>query len=284
MLPSIDTYLYDEIEDKLEIILTNRYIIKEILGDMNPKTVERFMLAYFGEGRRDIPIMFTMPQEKVTQQGAIFIGLREGVEAKPSIGLHEGTYEFKQGEFAKESCIATKEGDKLFFEVANLIGNLNNVENLMFSVTDGVLVEGNRVYFNYDPDIEGTEFNVNYTPIEGKEMGITKGFTSHEAYSVTAVSTNMDTVRCIDLLLKAIFILMRDNPEEQTGLLLQRLQFGQIEEIDTGRTGANGAIPEMLFGREIITSYEVSYGLDSPTVTSLEDIAIRMKEGVKGYE
>lgn len=277
MLPSIDTYLYDEIEDKLEIILTNRYIIEEILGGMCPRTVERFMLAYFGEDRREIPIMFTMPQEKVSQQAAIYIGLREGRETKPSIGLHEGTYPFKQGAFAKEPSIATQDEGRLFFEVSKPIGELNNVENLMFAVSDNVSIEGNRIYFEYDAELDGKSFNINYTPTEGEETGIVKGFTAQEAYSVLTVSTNMDTVRCLDLLVKAILILMRENPEEQTGFMLQKLQFGQIEEIDTGRSGASGN-PEMLFGREIITSYEVSYGLDAKLPKGLEELAVVTKE------
>ena len=292
MLPSIDTYLYCEIENKLEIILTNRYIIEEILGGMNPRTVERFMTAYFGEDRQEIPIVFEMPQEKVSQRAAIYIGLREGVESKPSIGLHEGTYPFKRGAFSKEASVATREEDRLFFEVSKPIGELNNIENLMFAVSDNVVVEDNKIYFNYDSALEGEKFNVNYTPTEGDETGITKGFTAQEAYSVLTVSTNMDTVRCLDLLVKAIFILMRENPEEQTGFMLQKIQFGQIEEINTGRTGATGG-PEMLFGREIITSYEVSYGLDAPlmsnlneisVVTSLENISIEMKERETEHE
>lgn len=277
MLPSIDTYLQKEIREKLRIILTNRYIIDEILRDMDPTTVRRFMKAYYGENRREIPIMFTMPQEKVDLQGAIYIGLRKGEESDTSIGHHEGVYSFKEGEYLKECSVAKRFEDRLYFEVSKQIGDLNNVENLEFAVADDVRVEGNKIFFAYAPYIEGLEFNINYTACEGEEMGITKGFTADETYSVLTVSTNMDTVRCLDLIVKAILILMRDNPEEQTYYLLQNLQFGQIEEIDTGR-GTDTNNPEIVYGRENIISYKVSYGLDSPITTKLEEILVKERE------
>jgi hypothetical protein len=277
MLPSIDTYLYDQIEGKLKIILSNRYIIEEILKGIQPSIANNFMRAYTGDEGREIPIVYTMPQDKESQRGAIYIGLREGQESNPSLGNLEGTYEFKDEGLRKElSIIKAEEGnERCFFEVELPIADLNNIEGIQFSRSDNVEVVGNRIYFKFDQELVGNEFYVNYlaaSPV-GEEVGLKKGFTATEHYSILVVSTNMDTVRCLDLIVKAILILMRSNPEELTNFLLQKLQFGQIEEINVG----TDETPEILYGRESIVTYTASYSLDAPILdTVLEQIRLKI--------
>ncbi|UJH95564.1 hypothetical protein [Bacillus phage vB_BtM_BMBsp2] len=284
MMPSIDSYLYNEIEEKLQIFLTNRYIIEEILKDIQPRVANNFMRTYAGENGREIPIVYTMPQDKQTQQGAIYIGLREGEETDTSIGNTEDLYLYKQGAYRVEESLIHVSDDKkrLYFEVSKPIGELDVVKNFEFSREDNVTIEGNRVYFAYDPELATIldPFTVVYTELAGEEVGLKQGFTATEYYSVLVVSTNMDTVRCLDLVVKAILILMRSNPEELTNNLLQRLKFGQIEEINLGRE--NGSNPEILYGRETIVSYKTSYNLDAPLLDKLEKIMVNMK--VKGGE
>ncbi|APZ82537.1 hypothetical protein Goe7_c00740 [Bacillus phage vB_BveM-Goe7] len=277
MIPSIDTYLYNELESKLKIILSNRYIIEEILKEIQPGVAANFMKAYTGENAREIPIVYTMPQDKQTQKGAIYIGLREGEESKPSIGNIEGTYLFKEDGLRKETAVvaATEDKSRVYLEVSSPIGRLNNVENLEFAASDHVTIEGTRVYFTYDEELLDEMFIVNYVATKGDEAGLKKGFTTTEHYSVLVVSTNMDTVRCIDLIVKAILILMRDNQEESTNHLLQRLQFGQIEEIDVGVP--EGGSPEILYGRESIVTYTASYSLDIALQNILEEVRLKVK-------
>jgi hypothetical protein len=264
MVPSLDTYLYNEIECKLQIILSNRYIIEEILKAVQPKVATNFIRAYSGEGAREIPIVYTLPQDKQTQQGAIYIGLREGEESKPSLGNMESTYEFKAGSLRAEAVMiqATEDKTKLYLEVTENIGELINVEGISFSINDNMEIDGKLIYFNYDPDLEGLgPFTVNYVDTFGEEIGMRKGFTATEQYSILAVSTNMDTVRCLDLIIKSILILMRSNPEELNANLLQRVQYGQMDALDTGRMSVDET-PELLYGRETIVAYTVSYSLD----------------------
>lgn len=224
-----------------------------------------------------------MPQEKVNQQGAIYIGLREGQESHPSMGNLEGTYEFKETGLRKELSEVKAEGEeRLFLEVSEKIGELVSVENLSFSASDNVTIEDNRIYFAYDPTLLGMRFYVNYEGTTGSnEQGLEKGFTTTEHYSVLVISTNMDTVRCLDLIVKALLIMMRENAEEKNSHLLQRLQFGQIEEIDTGRQSADGTKPELLYGRETIVTYNVSYSLDFRIMDRLKEIVVTNKLDVK---
>ncbi|QZA70342.1 hypothetical protein 278BB001_191 [Bacillus phage 278BB001] len=285
-LPSIDTYLYKEIADKLEIILSNRYIIEEILKEIQPEVSASFIERYTGDRRLEIPIVYTMPQDKQSQRGAIYIGLREGQESQPSLGNMEDTYDFKEGNLHKEeSVVAATESDepgnrRLYLEVSEPIGDLYNVEGLEFARSDNKTIEGNRIYFKYDPSLIGLPFIVNYVAKRGDEEGLKKGFTALEHYSVLVVSTNMDTVRCLDLIVKAILIMMRSNAEEHSNQLLQKLQFGQIEEIPLG--ASDGATPELLYGREAIVSYTTSYNLDTPMLNMLKEININVNLDVEG--
>jgi hypothetical protein len=277
MLPSIDTYLHDEIDSKLKIILENRYIIEEILKGVQPGVAESFMKAYVGENRREVPITYTMPQEKNDLRGAIYIGLREGEETNPSMGNIEDTYEYKEEGTLRQHCIVQydEESERMYFELLEEVGEIVNIEGIAFAASDEVTIEGKRIYFNPVPNILGTPFMVHYTPKTGEEVGMKKGFTATEHYSVLVVSTNMDTVRCLDLVVKAILIMMRSNREDNTAFLLQQLKFGQVEEINVGRPNEE---PQILYGRESIVSYKTSYSLDSPILdTVLKQINLHIK-------
>jgi hypothetical protein len=279
VIPSIDTYLYDEIEEKLQIILSNRYIIEEILKGVQEDVAKNFINAYTGDNAYEIPIRYTMPQDKESLRGSIYIGLREGEESNASLGNMEETYDVKETGLIKEqSTIQAEKGDhpRNYFELSKEIGSFNNIEGLIFSTSDHMTIEKNRIYFAYDPTLIGETFIVVYTEKLGDEIGMKKGFLSQEHYSVLTVSTNMDTVRCLDQIMKAIFILMRANPEENTNFLLQKLQFGQIEEMKVG--GDEEAVPEILYGRETIVTYTTSYSLDAPiTDAILKEILINLK-------
>lgn len=289
MIPSIDTYLRDELEQKLKIILKNRYIIEEILKGVQEQTARNFIRAYHELGR-DIPILYTMPQEKSDLRGCIYIGLREGEEDSPSIGSLEDTYGFKEtGVMAEQSIIKRyeEEENRLYFELSHNIGELITIEGLIFAKSDDVVIKDNKIIFNYDPMLEGRGFVVKYVAtvseedentygIKRSEQGLKKGFTTLEHYSILVLSTNMDVVRCLDLLVKAILIMMRNNPEEHNNLLLQRLQFGQIESIQTNPDESTKARPEILYGRETIVTYKVSYSLDME-LDKLEEITFNLK-------
>jgi hypothetical protein len=279
MIPSIDTYLQQEIKSKLEIILSNRYIIEEILNGIQPEVANNFINSYTGTNpTKEIPIVYSLPQDKTTQQGAIYIGLRDGEESFPSMGNIEGMYDFKEGDQLSESLTIKANADNTlcYFQTSQQIGELINILGIQFASSDNLAISGNQIQFTYADYLVGQTFTVIYVSSNGAGIGYKKGFTATEHYSVLAVSTNMDTVRCLDSIIKAILILMRDNPQDHRNNLLQRIHFGQIEEINTGK-GAEGN-PEILYGRETIVSYVVSYSLEAPiTDAILTAINVKMK-------
>lgn len=284
MLPSIDTYLHGEIEDKLKIIQSSCYIMGEILKDIQPEVARNFIRTYCGDKGREIPIVYTMPQEKMQLQGSIYIGLRQGAEEHQSIGNIEETYFFKEDGAIRENAIVqvSEDNTRLCFDLSKEIGELINVEGLAFSDSDNVTIEDGKLYFRYDPNLIGTTFAVHYTAVadsdnedvDTDEQGLKKGFSTIENYSILALSTNMDTVRCIDLILKAILIMMRDNPNEKGNYLLQRLQFGQIDEVDTEVGNNSDARPMILYGRETIVTYTTSYSLDIPLENKIKELIL----------
>ncbi|AII28090.1 hypothetical protein LD13_gp189 [Bacillus phage Bobb] len=275
MIVSVDTYLHDQIEEKLKIILENRYIIEEILKGVKPSIANNFINAYAGDTVNEIPIVYAMPQDRHMQRGAIYIGLREGAESFTSMGNLEGTYQFGEGGLITESAIIKETEDKtrLYIEVEQVIGELVNVQEIIFSAADNMTKQGRRIYFAYDESLVGMNVTVNYEAKKDEEVGFKQGFTATEQYSILAISTNMDTVRCLDLIIKAIMILMRSNKEESNNFQLQKLQFGQTEEIPVN----TDTTPELLYGRETIVSYTSSYSLDAPlTDAILEHIQVKV--------
>jgi hypothetical protein len=74
---------------------------------------------------------------------------------------------------------------------------------------------------------------------------------------------------------------MRSNPEENSSYLLQKLQFGQIEEIPIGTEQT----PEILYGRESIVTYATSYSLDAPILDAvLKNILLNIDYDTEGVQ
>ncbi|QVW28803.1 hypothetical protein [Bacillus phage SWEP1] len=288
MLSSIDTYLHTQIEETLGNLLTNRYIIEELLKEVQPNVREAFIKAYVYDEQRnpappEIPIVYTMPQDKQMLRGAIYIGLREGQESHTSIGNQESTYGApSKGMLSEQSAIKVDQtSGKMYLEMSRPVAEVVSIPDITFS--EGELSwTGNRIYFDYNEFLENLEpLTVWYeaesdNPARKGEFGVRSGFTTTEAYSVLVLSTNMNTVRCLDLLLKAILIYMRSTAEEHTNNLLQDVKFGQIDEIKTG-DGADGSTPEILYGRETIIQYVTSYSLDVPIEKMIKELKINSK-------
>ncbi|AGY48479.1 hypothetical protein Spock_79 [Bacillus phage Spock] len=289
MLSSIDTYLHTQIETTLGNLLTNRYIIEELLKEVQPNVREAFIKAYVYDEKRnpappEIPIVYTMPQDKQMLRGAIYIGLREGEESHTSIGNQESTYGApSRGLLSEQSAVKVDQTNgKMYLEVSKPIAEVDSVTGITFSKGE-LEYKGNRMYFDYNEVLENLEpFTVWYeaeseNPARKGEFGVRSGFTTTEYYSILVLSTNMNTVRCLDLLLKAVLIYMRSTAEEHTNNLLQGVKFGQIDEIPVGENAGGGAKAETLYGRETIIKYVTSYSLDVPIENMIKELQINSK-------
>lgn len=298
MIPSVDTHLYHQINEKLTEIQENPYIMNEILQGIQEDVRRRFVRAYSGENRFEVPIIYTLPQEKMEQRGSIYIGLKQGAETQTSLGNLEGSYQYKEDGLVKEDSYLSRseDGNKWELHLDNPIRDFQNIENISFSRHDEVDFEDikdsngepvkGKITFNYDDGLEGIiePFTVNYFPKvfhrdsnyklqEVDESGLQKGFTAQESYAIAVLSINMDTVRCLEIILKAIFIMMRDSGKEKKALQLQSLKFGQIEPINTSKSSSDG-VPFLLYGKEVEATYTVSYNLDSKSTFEIKKVDV----------
>lgn len=282
-LKSVDTYLKEEIESKLKIILSNRYIIEEILNGIQPDVVEDFISTYAGKEGRDVPVLYTMPQEYSDLRGAIYIGLKTGEANIPSIGNIEDTYSFKETGTKKVMVpVENYSPTRLCLRLGETAGEYYT-QNISFASWDKAKLENDIITFNkkHNEALVGQEVEVVYTGKDSsaeKQSGTKKGFTTNEEYSVLALSMNMDIVRCLDQIIKAIFIMMRDNKQEQTSYVLQNLRFGQVDSLEVSNVdGApNPETPQIIYGRETMVSYTVTHSLDIPYTSWVDNINLNL--------
>lgn len=273
MIPSIDTYIYTEINKRLKVILNECYIIDEALGDIDEDAKENFKKTYFGkDAPKKVQISYQFPQSKTFSEDALYvIQLGGGSEMTKSIGGVEGTYDYRQDQALKEYSTAVKEADELYLEVKRPIGSFEGSPHIAFSSSDNMRIEGNRIYFRYDSDIEGATFEVFYTAkiVEDKDpVGAIKGFTSRDSVNIVGLSTNYDTARCLDAILKLILITMRDSMEEQTYYGLQSLDFADMQPVIA-------TTEQPIFGRPVTLQFIVSYGVNLDFIGQINQFIIK---------
>lgn len=272
MVPSIDTYIYKEISSRLSVILKNCYIIDTVLKDMDFTAKDNFKKAFCGESpKHAVDLSYEYPATKEQVVARIVVQLGDGSEELKSLGGIEGDYGNREGEYKAVKTVATKEGDRLYFQVPDTIGVFQSLSSIEFAEDDDVKIEGNRLSFNYDPAIEGLVSTMYYTSTPDttvENFGTVKGFTARENVSIVGVSTNIDTARCLDLIVKVILITMRDNLQEQSYYGLQTLTFGALTALDTG-------LDLNLYGRPVNISFLVSYGVDLDFNVKLNNLILK---------
>lgn len=278
MIPSIDTYLKRELEANTQAILSEEWIVEEILADFDEETKYNFIKTYV-TGQRPIPFQFMLSGLKAEDyRGMVFIGLREGQESQSHIGNIANIYEEKEGEYTTEqveiqylSPEESLDGEaKCYIETTKPMAYFPTSPDITFSPTDNRVINENRMTFRLNEQAIGVTITVMYTEKTGNEEGMIVGFEAEEGYSVMPVSNNMDTMRCIDAIIKASLIIMRSTQQEILTNRMQKLQFAQVTQ--ERPTEDNNV--EILYCRENIVFYNADYSLDSPVMRRLKHIRI----------
>lgn len=269
MIQSLDTYLYKEIEERLRIILSECYIIDEALKGLDEDAKTAFKDTYCGENAREIKVSYEFPQDKQEFNARYVVSLGGSQETFKAIGGVQGTYDFREDDVEDEVVLLKREGDRLVFETSKPVGNFMNCPNITFADSDQFRVEDGKASFNYsyNEQLEGQEFEILYNSKLTDEVvqGMHKGYQAQETVSVVGISTNMDIARCLDAIWKMILITMRDSIEEKNGLMLQTVDFADMQPvIDGGET--------LVFGRPCTLSYEIT-----------NTISFDVEEGVKQF-
>ena len=277
MIPSLDTYVFNQVKSNLTAILSSPKIVDTALQGLDKNARDSFKQTYCGENaNREINVTYVFPQNKEGFDALYFIQLGEGEEKNDSLGLTEGTYDTREGGTNREpvSIQVDYESNRLFMEVAKPIASIDGYDGITFAKSDEVTLEGNRIYFKLitNEHLIGADIVVNYTDKLDNlnPIGIKKGFTSRDTVIITPLSTNMDTSRCLDALLKVILIIMRQTVEEQSAYALQTAYFEPMQALETGAD-------RIAFGRPLTIAYTVSYSLDFD-LAQLKDILVSIKK------
>ena len=279
MIPSLDTYVFNQVKSNLTAILSSPKIVDTALQGLDKNARDSFKQTYCGENaNREINVTYVFPQNKEGFDALYFIQLGEGEEKNDSLGLTEGTYDTREGGTNREpvSIQVDYESNRLFMEVAKPIASIDGYDGITFAKSDEVTLEGNHIYFKLitNEHLIGADIVVNYTDKLDNlnPIGIKKGFTSRDTVIITPLSTNMDTSRCLDALLKVILIIMRQTVEEQSAYALQTAYFEPMQALETGAD-------RIAFGRPLTIAYTVSYSLDFD-LAQLKDILVSIKKPV----
>lgn len=274
MLPSLDTYVYNQLNHYLKAILSREYMLDNALGRVDKEARENFINTYGGkEPKREVQISYEYPQEKQDFDARVVVELGPSQESGGSIGGIQDVYDFREG-FTRTEQTKVKELDNnlLSIETEQTIGKLHSISEISFSSEDGVTVYDNKIVFknhgnNHLKDLPVT---VNYTTQEdsGDVLGVKKGFQTTETVQVTPLSTNMDTARCLNLLLIVVMIMMREEPIEQEEYQLQNHTFGDMttfQSFDADR---------IVFGRPLTIKYVVSQTIDFDFANELKKVIV----------
>ena len=150
MIPSLDTYVFNQVKSNLTAILSSPKIVDTALQGLDKNARDSFKQTYCGENaNREINVTYVFPQNKEGFDALYFIQLGEGEEKNDSLGLTEGTYDTREGGTNREpvSIQVDYESNRLFMEVAKPIASIDGYDGITFAKSDEVTLEGNRIYF-----------------------------------------------------------------------------------------------------------------------------------------
>lgn len=278
MIPSLDTYVFDKLEISLKAVLRNEEILNQALKSIDSRARNTFIGTYGGENAaREINVTYAFPNGKEGFDALYLIQLGESKPTTDSIGSAEGTFQNHSGTTRKERTSVQHDttSNRLYLETATPIADLYGLEGIEFAESDNVLVKGNRITFEYfgNETLIGLEVVIVYTELlsDRQTVGVKKGFTMEETVIISPISTNMDTLRCLDALMKVILIVMRESIEEQTSMALQKSVFEPIQNVDSVR------VDSPVYTRPLTLIYTLSYSLDFEFGKLLKQINVMKK-------
>lgn len=276
MIPSVDTYVYNELKSKLKAILTHEHILDEALKGIDETARENFKLAYSGHNpEKTIEVSYHFPQMKENFDARLIVQIGEGRESSRSLGSVQGTYTYRTGSMVTDDSVVEDDGERLYLEVTNEIGSVESYGNISFGQRDEVETVGNRIYFRKDGNAHliGRQYSVTYEeriPEDKDPKGMKRGYSANEQVEITPLSNNMDTARCLDAILKVLFIILLENKEEKTGFLLQKATFSAMQNIVR-----ETEMESVIFGRALLLEYDVSYEVDFDILTEINEVVLR---------
>lgn len=273
MISSVDTYVYNELKEQVNRILDDEKITDVALARLDEDTRENFKNT-FVRGKGKVKFDYVFPQSNEPLDARVLIQLGKAEVVNRSLGDIEGTFTYREGGRTREKANIEVFDDDLFkIELDHTVGDLLNIEEVTFSNEDNIHTKDNLILFNRRGNNlfeGGLQVTVNYIIKEESTrdpVGAKLGYTLQEIVELTPISTNIDTARCLDLIIKTALIVMTNTQQEQDEYMLQSHSYNILGEVQPG----NSMLDRVIFGRPITLSYEVVNTLDY-------DYARRIKE------
>lgn len=273
MIHSLDTYVYTQIETKLDAILKSPLILEEALKSIDRESRERFINTFAGEKpKQPIEIGYTYPPSSETFSARFVIEMGRSTETSGAIGGVVGTFEYKQEGMIRHKGVVETRGDRLAIDLPSPIGEVDNIEEFTFSESDNVVIDGQTILFNRygNERFIGMEVTVHYNSKEvgNDAVGIHKGYTVTEEVHITPLSINRDTARCLDLILKVILITMRETSQEKEMYALQSAKHAGMQILISDAD-------MYVHGRPLTLTYNVTHSIRYEFRRQLEEIFIK---------
>lgn len=291
MIPSLVNYVRTELDEKIKAILSNSYIINEVLGGIEPDVSSAFINRYtdsYSDTNRtkdgvEIPILTTYPEDIVTSNTFILVGMGNGEESNKSIGLASGGYTDDDGPVMKEHPFVERDSyTSLKFQLSQQPDPSSIVIPDFAYARNSLSVSGNYVTIQgIDPSlVDSIDFGVdtlvvNYTPLGSPNTkGMARGYRIQETVSVLIVSKNLDDIRAIDAIIKAVIVLMRADSESFTKYNLGSVSYSAPVPLEDAAPGT----PKITFARELDFTYEVDYSMNSKNIQTLKDVVVNFRQ------
>lgn len=275
MIPSPKTHVADSLRKVLAKILDESYITNDLLSELDSDARQAFINKYVTQYDKnhqrtslgqEILITDQFPEQQVPET-YIVIGSGSGKEQEGSIGSISGqNYGFRnQADLVEEAPITIDyDTSSIIITASNFIADLQNIDDLSVSPKD-ISLDGNTIIIEAQPYIldsikDRKTFKITYVPGDGQPIvGETNGIDIEENVSIILVSSNMQSLYALDMIVKSAFILLRKSSEESRTYQLGNLNFLPISTLQDENLGNT---PTPYYAREIDASYLVTYTWD----------------------
>lgn len=295
VMPSTVAHVRKSLTKTLGVLLDSEAVMVELLKEFEPGVAKDFITTYVNQydeqGNRikdgkQIKLTTSVPQEQADLDNLFLIDMGAGHEDQDlqSLGNVIGQYDYDGLATAKTEKLIlnynTNE-ESAVIETSNKIGELVDILELDL-VRDQIKVAGNQITIDmpyeeaYELGLIGTplDITVKYMPVTGNDFfGVVKGYEVSETVRIVMMSRNLDTLRVMDILLKASLILMRGFDKES-----ETYKLASAEYFDTAPVSDNElpGLPSRIFGRQVEITYKVTYGMDSKVTKILKSFDLHL--------
>lgn len=280
MISSLDTYVYSTLESMIPKVLKEDNLVRQTLMNVDEEAREKFITNFCGSNpKQEVGLSYSFPEKKINLMAILVIQSGSSSKVGSSLGGVESTFNYGEDGLVKEHGRIIEEvpedPTKLKISLNHPIGEIQGVDKISFSLDeDQPYIQGSDIYFNKKGneylinlfggvDEEGKPHNdysltVTYNKLDESRKGshgANIGYTAKETVGITPMSVNMDTARCLDVLIHTLLVVMSQNVDEQSTYLLQDFKIGEMQQLafEFDNTGS-----QTVYGRPITVEYQVS--------------------------